>query len=139
MIRRLLQQRLVRYLVVGGSAYVLEMSVLTYLRYGLDFSPRKSTAISFWFGFVVALILQKFVTFQNHETARHVVLRQTLAYSALVAFNYGFTLLVVTLLQHHLTVVVIRTLTIAIVTVWNFALYKKIFGESRGQAKDEAA
>jgi putative flippase GtrA len=129
--QRLIAFRIVRYILVGGSAYVIEMAALTYLRYILDWSPRMSIAVSFWIGFVVALVLQKLVTFQNYETHHKAILRQTLMYAGLVAWNYGFTLTVTSLLEDHTPVVIIRTTTIAVITLWNFAIYQRyIFKES---------
>ena len=59
----MLKNRIIRYLVVGVSAYALEMAVLFGLHDGVGLSPVESVAISFWFGLVIAFALQKFITF----------------------------------------------------------------------------
>ena len=121
------KSRLIRYLIVGGIAYVLEITVLYLLHYVLGLSSVKAVAISFWFGFVIAFALQKVVTFENYEKRPHILSGQVIGYSLLVAWNYGFTLAAVKVLSNHLSVIVIRTTVIMIVTVWNFVIYKRLF------------
>ena len=118
---------LFRYLVVGSVAYLIEMGVLFALNHGLGLSPIKSVAISFWVGLVVAFLLQKLVTFKNYANKASDLAGQLSTYGLLVAWNYGFTLLMVSLLDKRLSVFIIRTLVIVIVTSWNFLIYAKIF------------
>ncbi|HEY8886538.1 MAG TPA: GtrA family protein [Candidatus Microsaccharimonas sp.] len=127
MLRKLAQHQIIRYLFIGGFSYVIEILILFTLNHVLHFSPTISVAISFWVGFVVAYVLQKIVTFQNKEKSRHAIAKQLVGYSLLVLWNYGFTLLVVELFQNNLPVVVLRTIVIAITTIWNYALYKILF------------
>ncbi len=124
---RLFEHTAFRYLFVGGSAYVIEMIALYTLRYSLNLSPLTSVAISFWVGFIIAFVLQKTITFQNYERNAKTITKQLLGYSMLVAFNYGFTLIVVAVLHEKLNVLVIRTATIATITLWNFYVYSKLF------------
>lgn len=116
-----------RYIIVGSTAYLFEMATLYGLRIGLGFSPLKSVAISFWVGFIVAFLLQKIVTFKNHEKHARAIAKQLAGYSLLVGWNYGFTLVSVRLLSGTLSVFVIRTLVIMIITSWNFVLYRILF------------
>jgi putative flippase GtrA len=119
--------RLVRYVFVGGFAYVIEMGVLFALQTWLYFSNVAAVAISFWVGFLVAFVLQKYIAFQNHEASRRTVARQLAAYSMLVAWNYLFTLGLVALLGQHIPAMFSRTFAIIVITAWNYEFYKKIF------------
>jgi putative flippase GtrA len=123
---------LFRYIVVGGSAYVFEMSVLFALHRVLGLSDVVSVAISFWAGLIWAFVLQKLVTFRNYEKHAKAVARQVIIYGLLVAFNYGFTLLATRKLSTHYSVFEIRTAVIIITTVWNFFVYRMLFRESGG-------
>lgn len=116
-----------RYLTIGGVSYVVEMCALFALKQGLGWSNIHAVAVSFWVGFVVAFVLQKFITFKSHERHPRTVARQLFWYSALVAWNYVFTLAFVAMLQHVLSVFIIRTLSIAIITLWNYSAYKVMF------------
>ncbi len=117
----------IRYILVGGTAYVIEMGSLFVLRYGLDLSPLVSAACSFWIGFAVAFVLQKFVTFQNYEKKAQTVARQAVLYSALTVWNYAFTLVLVKIFAKYASVLIIRTAAIAVITSWNFFVYKRFF------------
>ena len=127
MIRKLLSKPLYRYILVGGSVYVIEVVVIL-LATHLGASAVWSVAISFWVGLVLSFILQKFVAFGDKRTQQRVLLPQIIAVSLLVVFNFGFTLLVVKLLSSHVPAVFGRTAALAVTTIWNFYLYKtKIF------------
>ena len=121
------KSRLLRYLVVGGTAYLIEMVSLYVLHNNFGFSSLAAVAISFWIGFIVAFFLQKFVAFQNHDKRPHVIASQLVGYAALVAWNYGFTLLAVKYFASHGSVFLIRTVVILIVTLWNYSIYKVLF------------
>lgn len=127
MIRTLAQHQIVRYIFVGGFSFVIEIATLYSLNQLLHISPTVSVAISFWVGFIIAYTLQKLVTFQNKEKSRGALTKQLVGYSLLVAWNYAFTLLVVELFHASISVIILRTIVIAITTIWNYFLYKKIF------------
>lgn len=127
------KHKIIRYMVVGGSAYVIEMTSLYILRYVLGLSALVAVAISFWIGFVAAFTLQKVITFKNYDRGIASISKQILGYSTLVAFNYAFTLLAVNLLQTTLNVMAIRTLTIATITLWNFYIYGKLFRQKTNE------
>ena len=127
MIRTLAQHQVVRYIFVGGFSFVIEIATLYSLNQVLRVSPTISVAISFWVGFIVAYTLQKLVTFQNKEKSRRALTKQLVGYSLLVVWNYSFTLLVVELFHASISVIILRTVVIAITTIWNYFLYKKLF------------
>src|SRR5438105_15530666 len=114
-----MDHRLVRYIVIGLTAYSVEMTSLYICRHLFDLKPVVAVAISFWVGFVVAFVLQKLVTFKNHEKTPHILGGQLLRYSLLTLWNYGFTLIAVKLLQHNVSVFIIRTAVIGVITTWN--------------------
>ena len=127
MIQKLAQHQIIRYLFVGGFSFVIEITLLYILNRTFHISAAISVTISFWVGFIVAYVLQKLVAFRNKEKSRRVITIQIIGYSLLVLWNYGFTILVVELFHSSVSVVVLRTIVIAITTVWNYALYKKLF------------
>ncbi len=112
---------------MGGLAYVLEMASLYYFVHIVRLGSLGAVAISFWVGFCVAFTLQKTLTFKNYDRRPGIVARQLGLYCLLVAFNYGFTLLAVRLLESKMSVFVIRTGVIGIITSWNFVIYRFIF------------
>jgi putative flippase GtrA len=129
-LRKLLASNKGRYLIVGGSIYLLELVIIVVMQQ-LGSSPTWAVAVSFWVGTFISFLLQKFVTFGDKRTHHKVVLAQAIAVVALVIFNFFFTVAFTHLMQHHLPAVVSRTIALGITVVWNFYLYKtKIFTPS---------
>ncbi len=119
--------RALRYVVVGGSAYLLEMSFIILMEHATNLSSVQLVAISFWLGLTYAFIAQKYVTFKERSKELRVLRKQTTLYILLVAWNYLFTLVVTQLLSDVLPVLAIRTLVILTITIWNYQIYKHIF------------
>lgn len=130
--------KLVRYLLVGGTSFVVEISSLYVLHHVAHLSPTISVAISFWIGFIVAFVLQKTVTFRNKDTKAKDLSAQLLLYSMLVLFNYVFSLSMVYAFSDIAPVIAIRTFTIIAITAWNFILYGKIFAPRLHHVKKAA-
>ncbi|GAC1386419.1 MAG: hypothetical protein NVS1B7_5070 [Candidatus Saccharimonadales bacterium] len=112
-----------RYIVVGGSIYVVELMVIIVLQ-RLGASPLVAVAVSFWTGLLLSFVLQKLITFQDKRRQRHILVRQILAFSVLVLCNFLFTLLVAQLLSPYVPPTVTRTLALGMTTLWNYYLYK---------------
>src|SRR5260221_14569343 len=87
-----------RYLVIGGSVYVLELVVI-FAAQGLGASAVVAVGLSFWIGLGVSFLLQKFITFSDKRVHHKVLVPQLTAFSLLVLFNFGFTILVTNLLS----------------------------------------
>lgn len=119
----LLKRSEVRYVLVGGSAYVIEIAIIL-LAQKLGANNILAVAISFWVGLMYTFILQKFFSFRDRRTHHKVIISQVLMVVALVIFNFAFTIGVTALLQHTFPPVVTRTIAIAITTIWNFYLYR---------------
>ena len=110
-------------MVVGGSVYILELVVI-FVAQAFGASAVLAVGLSFWIGLLVSFVLQKSVTFGDRRLQHKVLLPQFFAFSLLVLFNFGFTLLVAKLLIHTVPAVVSRTLALGITVIWNFYLYK---------------
>ncbi len=112
-----------RYILIGGSVYLFELLVI-YVMQKIGYNSIISIGVSFWVGLLLSFMLQKLVTFNDKRIHRKVLLTQTLAFLVLVIFNFGFTILLAKLFAHILPAVLIRTVAIAITTIWNFYLYR---------------
>lgn len=123
LVKELLKRPGVRYLLVGGSVYVLELIVIILAQHAGS-TPVEAVAAAFFIGLVVSFLLQKLFTFGDKRTHHKILIPQIVAVTLLVVFNFGFTILVTKLLQHHLPAVVTRTLALGITTIWNFYLYR---------------
>ncbi len=112
-----------RYLIVGGSVYLLELLII-FIAQKLGANDVLAVALSFWIGLTVSFGLQKLVTFGDRRLHHTVLLPQVLAFSLLVLFNFGFTILVTGLLDGVVPAYIARTLALGVTTIWNFYLYK---------------
>jgi putative flippase GtrA len=126
----LLRRPGMRYLVVGGSVYVLELIVIIVAQ-RLGATAVQAVGLSFLVGLVASFLLQKLFTFGDQRMHHKVIIPQIVAAVLLVLFNLGFTLLLTKLLQAVIPAVVTRTLALATTSIWNFYLYKtKIFKQN---------
>lgn len=122
-VAKLLRKPGTRYLMVGGSVYVLELVIIVLaIRWGAN--NIVAVGLSFWVGVALSFLLQKFFTFGDKRVHHAILLPQVIAVMLLVFFNFGFTIVVTELLQDYIPATVTRTLAIAMTTIWNFYLYK---------------
>ena len=118
-----------RYLIVGGTVYVLELIVIVVASH-VGAKPVLAVALSFWIGLCVSFVLQKVFTFGDRRTHHKILIPQVVAVSLLVLWNFGFTILVTRLLT-SLNPTITRTIALLITTIWNFYLYQtRIFKQS---------
>jgi putative flippase GtrA len=112
-----------RYVAIGVSVYAFELIVILLAQH-LGASAVVAVGVSYWFGLVISFSLHKLITFRDKRLHHRILVPQVLAYSLLVLFNFGFTLLVARLLRSLLPAVVIRTVALGLTTIWNYYLYK---------------
>ena len=94
-LKELLKNPTARYLIVGGSVYVLELVIIVVaLRLGA--TPVQAVTLSFLIGLVVSFMLQKLFTFGDIRMHHKVVIPQVIAVVLLVLFNLAFTCLLYT-------------------------------------------
>ena len=122
-LRKLLQNSGTRYIIVGGSVYVLEIIIIVVAQ-RLGASAVVAVGLSFWIGFMVSFALQKLVAFGDKRMHHRILLPQIILTAALVLFNFGFTILLTKLFVHTFPALITRTIAIGITTLWNFYLYK---------------
>lgn len=116
-----------RYVVIGGISYVVEIATLLSLANLFSLSPEASVAYSFWVGLVTSFLLQKHVAFKSKANDRRAIGRQSVLYGALVLFNYLFTIVFVGAFTGILGLVAARTIALLLTVAWNYFVYKKIF------------
>lgn len=118
-----------RYILTGGLSFAIELATLLSLN-ASGLNRTISVAISFWVGFIIAILLQKFFAFKNYQRKPKIILRQLSTYTILVAFNYVFTIGLVSLFPEKY-IIVSRVLAIVLVTLWNYFIYKNIIFKTR--------
>lgn len=111
-----------RYLVVGLVSYGVDIGILLLCWHVFHLPVWLSTTLGFWGSFSVNFLLSRHWTFGVSHLAPG---GQLIRYGLLVAANYVVTVLAVTVLYRSgVDLVVARTLTLAVLTLWTFVIYR---------------
>lgn len=128
-IEKLLGMRFVRYLVGGGSIFVLELGLFLILVYTLNFSENWAHTISYLIAVAVNFTLLKYWIFKGSNNS---IIEQALAYGILVLIN--------TVISNSLIALTIyldfpaylgKIMTMFFIIVWNFCIMKKVIFKER--------
>ncbi len=120
-IARLWSLSAVRYLVVGGFAFLFDIGVLWLLHEGMGLSLPISTPTAFLLSFAVTYTLQRTVAFRSSDLVTPSVVRYTL----LVAFNTVATTAIVWAADAlGLPWAVGKVAAVLATTVWNYFAYR---------------
>lgn len=121
LLRRVWSVSAVRYLVVGGFAFVFDVALLFMLHDVLGIGLAISTPLAFLASFVVTYTLQRTIAFRSDDNIAPSVIR----YAALVAFNTVATTAIVwgwdTLGGPWLFG---KIFAVVVTTVWNYFAYR---------------
>ncbi len=121
-----------RYLFVGGTSYVIELSSLLVLIHAAGFTAQAATASAYWLGLVIAFVLQKLVAFQDYRRELKILTKQGLLFAALTVWNWIFTTVFVGLFPGD-DIIWTRTIALIVMSSWNFFIYKKYIFRDDGE------
>ena len=128
----LYKHNLVRYLLVGGSTFAIDILLLFLLHGKLHIKIAISTSISYWFSIAYNFSLNKFWTFSaSNKKKLH---ENLIPYFLLLGFNYLFTVIFVSLASHHINYLIAKVIAVLIQTCWTYTTYKHIvFADSKNK------
>jgi putative flippase GtrA len=113
-----------RYIVAGLSAFITQYAVLNLSFYLLSMNIHVATTLGFVCGLVVSYLFNRHWVFGEAGRQKHVV-RQTVEYTALVIFNYFFTLIGISFLKNQGIPPFISPFIITgLITCWNYLLFR---------------
>ena len=128
----LYRHHVIRYLFVGGSTFLIDFGLLVLLHGHFKFNLQLATSLSYWVSVTYNFTLNRNWTFSSGENKK---LHQHLATSAvLLACNYAFTVIFVSMASHYVAYTVAKTLAVILQTSWTYQIYKKIIFNSPGPA-----
>lgn len=117
---------LARYIIIGGTSYIFEFTLLFFIAYTLNLGVTVAVTISFWFGLIISFLLQKFFSFKDTTVTKKHLLRQTFSYAILIIVNYSFTIFFVVLVEPISTLFIARTAALIITVGWNYIIYSRV-------------
>lgn len=116
-----LNKSFVRYLFVGGSTVVLDVSLLVFFREICELNLALSASLAYWVSIAYNFVLNRWWSFSAGEMkSMH---RHLAAYLLLLGFNYGFTVITVTQLSEHIDYVLAKILAILVQVTWTYYIY----------------
>lgn len=122
---KLVNKSLIKYILVGSSAFVVDYLTLLTLYYYVSTDLMVATSAGFLAGFAVSFILNRQWVF-GKDGGHRSVRKQLIEYVCLVIFNYFFTVLGVKLLNQIGVVPWIgKVLIMVLVTIWNYLLFSR--------------
>lgn len=127
----LYRHHFVRYLLVGGTTFVIDFGLLYTLHGHFKLNLGASTSVAYWVSIAYNFTLNRYWTFDAREKeslARHIT-----TYMILLIFNYLFTVTFVSIVGTHINYIIAKMLAVAIQMIWTYPVYKKfIFISSNG-------
>ncbi len=128
-----------RYLLVGGSGFVLDFFVLWLLRSPIGLPAWFSAAVAFTVGTIYTYLLQRSFTFSSRASHASASFR----YLTLVAANTVFTAVVVELFDQVVTTPILgvsgylvgKVVCAILTTLWNYPLLGRwVYAEKAGRS-----
>jgi putative flippase GtrA len=121
--------RPLRYILSGGSAALVNFSLLALLVEAFGLWYLAAAVIAFTIALLASFTLQKFFTFSNHARSKHILTRQFVVYATIALANIAINTLIVYLLVellsfHYLLAQVVSSATIAL---YSFFIYRALF------------
>ncbi len=113
--------QIMKYLVVGGSAFVIDFGLLALLRSGLGLPAWFSASVAFAVSTLYSFLLQRRVTFSADLHVGHSAVR----YGILLAVNMLLTAGIVEAFDQFFDLYLIgKVVSTTLTTLWNFPLMK---------------
>jgi putative flippase GtrA len=109
----LYRHHFVRYLLVGGTTFVLDFGILYTLHGVMKLNLAASTSVAYWISISYNFVLNRYWTFDSREKeslARHIG-----TYGSLLLVNYLFTV----------SYIIAKLISLAITMTWTYPVYKR--------------
>lgn len=121
--------QLVRYVVTGGLAFLLDFGLLWLMVSGLGLNAGFSAAVAVTAGTLFSYLVQKYFTFNSHGAIAGSAVR----YLILFVWNTLVTALVVQAFQSWWDLYMVGKIFVtALITLWNFPLMRHWVYSGRG-------
>lgn len=124
-----------RYLLIGGSTFLLDILILFTLHSKLDVKIATATSLAYWISITYNFLLNRFWTFsisEKDDLQKHIT-----SYFLLLVFNYFFTVISVSFMSHYFSYMLAKAFSVIIQMTWTYYLYKRYIFTSKNQLQDE--
>lgn len=118
----LYEHKFVRYILVGGSTFVIDFCILFSFHELLNLSIPIATSTAYWVSVTYNFLLNRSWTFSGVEQKQ--LHKNAGAYLLLLAFNYLFTVLFVSFMSHFIYFAVAKAIAVGVQITWTYFIYK---------------
>lgn len=121
-----MKTRMFRYIIAGGTSFVVEYGSFLMLYYGGHLSAVMANTISFILSLITSFSLNKLWVFKSEQQDRHVA-HQLVLYACVAAFNVVMTDIIIHwLVGVRVPAFAAKMLLIILVAIWNFFVFQKL-------------
>ncbi|HVX56992.1 MAG TPA: GtrA family protein [Candidatus Saccharimonadales bacterium] len=120
----LYRHHFVRYLLVGGTTFVIDFGLLILIHSGLNFGIAASTSVAYWVSIIYNFILNRYWTFDARE--KDSLQRHITSYFLLLVINYLFVVVFVSFASDHISYIIAKAIAVVIQMIWTYPIYKKV-------------
>jgi putative flippase GtrA len=114
----------VRYLVVGGSTFAIDFTLLFILHGKLGVRLAIATSLAYWISIAYNFMLNRTWTFSARDKSN--LHKHLGSYLILLGFNYTFTVIFISLLSHSMNYLIAKVIAVAIQMSWTYLVYKNL-------------
>lgn len=118
----LYRHHFVRYLIVGGTTFVIDFGTLILLHGKLGFGIAASTSVAYWLSIAYNFILNRYWTFDVWE--KDSLQRHLTTYLFLLIINYFFVVTFVSFASDHINYLYAKAIAVIIQMIWTYPVYK---------------
>jgi putative flippase GtrA len=119
----LYRHHFVRYLLVGGTTFIIDFGLLFMLHGKLKFGIAASTSVAYWASITYNFVLNRYWTFDVWE--KQSLQRHITAYLMLLIVNYLFAVTFVSFMSDYINYIYAKAIAVAIQMIWTYPVYKK--------------
>lgn len=120
----LYRHHFVRYLLVGGTTFVIDFALLFMLHSKASVGIAVATTISYWVSITYNFVLNRYWTFDARE--KESLKRHVATYFLLLVLNYIFAVAFVSIMSHHINYIFAKAIAVLIQMIWTYPVYKKV-------------
>lgn len=114
----------IRYLLVGGTTFVIDFGLLVLLHGKLKINIAVATSVAYWISIIYNFILNRYWTFDARE--KESLKRHITTYTLLLVVNYFFVVAFMALASNHINYIIAKAIAVLIQMVWTYPVYKKV-------------
>lgn len=129
----LYRHHFVRYLIVGGSTFVIDFGTLVFLHGVLGFGIAASTSVAYWLSITYNFVLNRYWTFDARE--KQSLQRHITTYFLLLVVNYLFVVTFVSFMSDHINYIYAKAIAVIIQMAWTYPVYKKYIFITKAKAE----